>query len=291
MTPESRSKPEYGDGLKSFAFSLLPGPVRIQGRSFIRHFLLDVRDFLAGKTDPEVPPRQLNISGDGPFREYGRKTVELCSKYGGLTPSDAVLDVGCGIGRTALALGDFLTTGSYAGFDIINFAVRWCRRHITSKHPNFKFVHADVFNRTYNPRGKSQPEAYRFPFAPESFTFAIATSLFTHVFPATAENYIRETSRVLKPGARFFSTWFLLDEESERALASGSSLFRFPHRFAQHAQAALHSPEQAIAFPRGYILPVFEAHGFTVESVYRGDWIGNRTGIESMQDVIVAVRR
>lgn len=274
--------------LKSFAFSLLPGPVRIQGRSFLRHFFLDVRDLLFGTADKQIPPRQLNISGEGPFREYGRKTVELCCKYASLSPEDVVLDIGCGIGRTALALTELLAGGSYCGFDTIKFAIRWCRRHITSLNPNFTFIHADVFNLTYNPRGKSQPEAYIFPFPDRFFTFAIATSLFTHVLPPTLENYVRQVARVLKPGGRLFSTWFLLDAEAERAIVEGKALFRFPHRFPKHAQAALHAPEQAIAFPRHYVLSVLESNGLEVESVHHGDWLGYSSGIESMQDVIVA---
>lgn len=291
MTLPSQSDPHPRRSLKSFAFSLLPGPVRIQGRSFFRHFALDLRDLVSGKRDRRVPPRQLNISGDGPFREYGRKTVELCRKYANLSSRDLVLDVGCGIGRTALALTEFLDGGTYCGFDVIAFAVRWCRRHITPAHQNFRFLHADVFNLTYNPRGKTAPEAYVFPFPDQSFTFVIATSLFTHVLPATLENYICQIGRVLKPGGHCFSTWFLLDEESEIAISSGASLFRFPHRFGQHAQAALHAPEQAVAFPRSYVVSLFESNGMRVESVCHGDWVGHQTGLESMQDVIVAVRR
>jgi SAM-dependent methyltransferase len=115
--------------------------------------------------------------------------------------------------------------------------------------------------------------------------------LFTHVLPAAAENYVAEASRVLKPGGRFLSTWFLLDAAVEQALGEGRTSVSFAHRFQRHAQTNLHAPEQAVAFPRDYVLEVFARNGFTVDGVYRGDWSGFPDKIDSMQDVIVAHRR
>jgi SAM-dependent methyltransferase len=279
------------DGAKRLAFSLLPSPIRIQGLSFFRNYLLDLRESLSGQRDSETPPRHLNISGAGPFRVYGRNTVDLCRMHAGLAADDVVLDIGCGIGRTALALSGYLTNGEYYGFDVIRFAVKWCREHIGVRHPNFHFAHADIFNLTYNPRGKIAAESFGFPYADGAASFALATSLFTHVLPEAADNYVAEAGRVLKPGGRMLSTWFLLDAEVEHALAEGRTAVSFAHRFARHAQTNLHAPEQAVAFPRDYVLGVFERNGFVVDAVYRGDWTGIPNKVDSMQDVVIAHRR
>ncbi len=282
--------------LKRSLFSLLPTSIRIQGRSYIPNLALDLRDQVTGRTDHELPPRHLNISGGGPFREYGQNTVDLCRQYGALLPDDKVLDIGCGIGRTALALTRYLTSGSYTGFDIIRFAVKWCRRNIAGKHQKFHFLHADIYNLTYNPRGKQLAEAFRFPFDSDAFTFAIATSLFTHVLPEAAANYIAEAGRTLSPGGRFLSTWFLLDAVSQAAIESQLARVPFPHRFTTHAQTSLHAPEQAVAYERARIEALYRQHGFEVMGTYRGEWSGCRVpedtlpAIASMQDVIVARR-
>jgi SAM-dependent methyltransferase len=279
-------------GLQRFAFSMLPSALRIQGVSYFKNYALDLRDRFKGDTDPEIPPRHLNISGAGPFRTFGKNTVDLCRQHASLAPDDVVVDIGCGIGRTALALSDYLTAGEYYGFDVIEFAIEWCRQHIETSHANFHFVHADIFNLTYNPRGKVQAERFVFPYADGIASFALATSLFTHMLPNSVENYLSQASRVLKSGGRFLSTWFLLDDSTERAMSGGRTLLEFKHRFARHAQASLHSPEQAVAFPRSDVEHMFEKHGFFIRGNYPGDWTGiSDKKIHSMQDLIIAIRR
>ena len=277
--------------MKRFLYSVLPTPLRIQGRSFFANYALDLRDQLTGRTEPGIPPRHLNISGGGPFRQYGENTVALCRHLGGLQTTDDVLDVGCGIGRTALALSAFLAPAShYGGFDIIRFAIEWCQAQIASRNPNFRFIHADLFNQTYNPKGLIAADRYAFPFASGSFTFAIATSLFTHLLPSSTENYLRETSRSLKPGARFLSTWFLLDERTGLGLASGRSTLAFPH---EAGDARLHNPaapEQAVAYRRDYITKLFALSGLKIDAVYHGDWSGITKEAESYQDIVVATK-
>jgi SAM-dependent methyltransferase len=218
--------------------------------------------------------------------------VDLCRQHASLTPDDVVIDIGCGIGRTALALSNYLNRGEYYGFDIIEFAIEWCRKHIAERRANFHFVHADVFNLTYNPHGKVKAERFVFPYADGIASFALATSLFTHMLPDAVENYLSQTSRVLKPGGRFLSTWFLLDGTTERAMSQGKTSLEFKHRFAQHAQVSLHAPEQAVAFPRLDVEKMFEKHGFFIDGNYSGDWTGiSDKKIHSMQDLIIAIRR
>lgn len=277
--------------LKRALFSLLPTPVRIQGRSFAWNYFLDVWDQLRGRTERVIPPRHLNIAGRGSFLALGEHNVRLCRSLGGLRSDDKVLDVGCGIGRTATALAKFLTPpGSYAGFDVIEFAIDWCRRHIAKEHSHFRFVHCDVRNVFYNPRGAIEPEKFVFPFEPEEFTFCLATSVFTHLLPPTAEHYAKEVARTVRPGGRFLSTWFLLDDLTEAAYAAGKWSLQFPHRFAKHAQESIAAPEQAVAYQRAYVEDVFLNAGFKITSMRHGGWSGAAADVDSGQDVIAAER-
>ena len=72
------------------------------------------------RRDPLIPPRWMIYIGQGDFTAIGKEFLRHFVELGGLKPSDAVLDVGCGIGRIAIALTAFLgERGSYDGFDIV----------------------------------------------------------------------------------------------------------------------------------------------------------------------------
>ncbi len=50
-------------------------------------------------------------------------------------------------------LAGYLTdAGSYRGFDVVPAGVDWCRRHISSRYPNFRFDLADLANTRYRRR-------------------------------------------------------------------------------------------------------------------------------------------
>jgi SAM-dependent methyltransferase len=174
----------------------------------------DAVDRLRGRRRPwYVPPRSLRFVGGGEFRQVGELHAGLIRAHTGLGEGAGVLDVGCGVGRIAIALIPVLgPQGRYDGFDIVPEAIRWCRAEITSRHPNFRFQLADVRNGRYNPRGGVAPERYRFPFPDDSFDLVVATSLFTHMRPAETANYLRESRRVLKDGGSLYTTWFLVGE-------------------------------------------------------------------------------
>ncbi len=215
----------------------------------------------------------------------------LCRSLAGLKQDDRILDVGCGIGRTAMPMANFLSPeGRYAGFDVIRFAIRWCRKHISERHPNFTFTHADVRNALYNPRGTIAPDRYAFPFSSAEFTFCLATSVFTHLLPATAEHYLAEIARTLCRDGRFLSTWFLLDETTEASLAGSTATMQFAHRFNNHAQGSRERPEEKVAYRRSYVEDLFAKNGLAITNIHHGGWSGAADSINSGQDVIVARR-
>jgi SAM-dependent methyltransferase len=65
---------------------------------------------LLGRSDPLLPPTSLMFVGGSrrDFRKLGDKWLATFVRVGGLTPSDNVLDVGCGVGRMAVALSGYL---------------------------------------------------------------------------------------------------------------------------------------------------------------------------------------
>jgi SAM-dependent methyltransferase len=269
----------------------LPLEIRLQRGGYFVNCFLDLLDTLTGRSRDGAPPRRLNISGGGTFRAIGEHNVAICKRYAGLMPDDALLDVGCGIGRSALALTTFLSaTGRYTGFDVIDFAIRWCQRTIGAKHANFCFIHSDIYNKQYNRKGRIDPQQYVFPAQTGSISFCLATSLFTHLLPSTTERYVSEVARVLRPDGRFLATWFLLDEETEASAAAGKAEFTFGYRFEKHAQVSIEAPEEVVAYKLDYLRALFAEVGLVIVGVHHGGWSGTEDRIDSGQDVIVCRR-
>ena len=85
--------------------------------------MLDSLDLLRGRRDGLTPPKRLLRVSTQPtsdFRETGRVLRDFLIAHCGLQPGHRVLDVGCGVGRLAVALTSYLNTdGRYEGFDIV----------------------------------------------------------------------------------------------------------------------------------------------------------------------------
>ena len=129
-----------------------------------------------------VPPTDLMHVGGGDFEKIGKEILQTLIEIGGLKPNERVLDVGCGVGRAAIPLTNFMKdNGSYEGFDIVPKEIKWCQKNISRRFPNFRFQLADVYNKAYNPYGKYKASDYKFPYEDESFDFVFLTSVFTHL--------------------------------------------------------------------------------------------------------------
>jgi SAM-dependent methyltransferase len=245
---------------------------------------LDVRLWLTGKTDPELPPLRLRFVGMGDFRAIGEEMVDLLVRYGGLRKSDRVLDIGSGVGRVAIPLTRYLES-TYDGFDIVRSGVRWCQRHITPRHQNFRFHWVDVRSTEYRDRG-GEASRFRFPFGDGSFDFVIATSLFTHLLFDETRQYLAEAHRVLAPGGRLFATFFLLDDFAKSKLPSREPRFQFAHADGALRYHDASNPAAGVAIDQSAALDLIREAGFAAHEIHYGTWC-ERPGGVSFQDVVV----
>jgi SAM-dependent methyltransferase len=252
----------------------------------LKYDLLDAWDRLRGRSDPLTPPRKLLFQVGGHL-ENGERFLNHFRTMAALQPHESVLDVGCGVGRMALPLTQFLTPpGHYDGFDIMPKHVRWCQRAITPRFPNFRFQHADIFNREYNPRGRIPGAQYRFPYPDASFDFAFLTSVFTHLLPAELSRYLQELGRILKPGGRCFATAYILSDEASERVDSGRAAFALMPSDGVYRVVNTHVPEACVAFDEDFYRTVAADAGFSSCEYHSGFWSGRADGPD-FQDITV----
>ena len=255
----------------------------------LRLAALDLADALLRRRKPLTPSRiQIHDIGGFDFHEVGRNLAKIAIEHGRLQPHERILDVGCGFGRLAVPLLPYLTRGEYAGFDLDRRAIRWCQRTISAGHANFWFAHADIANTYYNPRGTIDPTKHVFPCADESVDVVFASSVFTHLLPATADHSIWEIARVLKAGGRAVVSFFLLDDAIRERLLDPLVQPRFAHApEAFYAIADPRAPEAAIAYDADTVRDAFAARGLNVTHVERGSWRAIVNPL-TYQDLVVA---
>ena len=247
-------------------------------------------------TEDLEPPEVLSeaVSG-GDFRTVGREFADHLIRLGGLRPDDRVLDVGCGTGRIAVPLLDYLKAGTYEGFDVHPEGIRWCEANITTRNPAFRFRSVPVQSGWFNPWGEEPASDFSFPYGDGEFDFAFAVSLFTHLLPPATERYLSELSRVLRPGGRWLATFFLIGEDGQPPISPEwlpPPGWPEPVRFQQPIDHGRildpDNPERAVAHEEDWLREAIERAGLSLRATHRGYWPG-RHGL-SYQDVLLGDR-
>ena len=265
---------------------------------FIRSFALNIYyttisfpSLLKDDYKKVLPPKRMtSLVGDGDFKEIGKGLLHTLIETAGLKPNERVLDVGCGIGRVAIPLMDYMKGyGCYEGFDIVPHEIKWCQKNISSRYSNFHFQLADIYNGVYNPSGKYKASNFKFPYKDESFDLVFLTSVFTHMLTEDMENYLSEIVRVLRKGGRCFITYFLLNAETIRLMEQKQSIFDFKlERDGCCYAHDLDIPEHAIAYEEGFIRELYIKNSLIlIEPIYYGSWRNGKKS-QPFQDFIIA---
>jgi|SRR5690348_9556181 len=148
-------------------------------RSF--HFVEDyrrlVRQLIANLPLPEAMSRAVG----GNFAAMGQIEKQLLIGYG-LKPDHTLVDIGCGAGRLAKQLVDYLTSGRVLGTDVVPELIDYAK---IGCPPSWQFTVV---------------EDIRIPFAENEADFASFFSVFTHLLFEESFCYLLEARRVVKPG-------------------------------------------------------------------------------------------
>jgi SAM-dependent methyltransferase len=183
-----------------------------------------------------------------------------------------MLEIGCGIGRLVYELAPFLDRGRYAGFDISSEAIGWLNEHYAPRLPNFRFDVVDVYNARYNRESEGSAETVRWPYDDDTFDFACAFSVFTHMRLPEVEHYLAELRRVLRPGGRAVVTFALITNRD-----------RPPYVHARKPLVALDDvsytrrldrPERGLAYHEAAVRAAIGRSGLTIVEIIDGAWHG-----------------
>lgn len=197
----------------------------------IYYLPIDLFDCITKKRHKYVPPRGYIFTGSpansNNYLGQGIKQLKLLKKHIFIKPYDCVLDVGSGIGRTAIALTDYLDeTGSYEGFDAVERGVDWCNKKIKKDFANFNFTFVPIYNDLYN-NSEIKANTYIFPYNDNFFDKVFLFSVFTHMQIDEIQHYLSEIERVLKPSGMCLATLFTYNDDNEDFIANRKD-FGFP---------------------------------------------------------------
>ena len=232
-----------------------------------------------------APPSEKGCIGDGDHRAIGAEFLGYFARNGRLARDERVLDLGCGLGRMAVPLTQYLeSSASYDGVDVAADAVAWCCETIGTRYERFRFHHLDLQHPLYNPAGGIETRHAVLPFADHSFDFAFLTSVATHLMPDEVARYAAEIRRVLASGGRCFVTAFLVNAPVRAALAAGSGDPRLGFDLAEAGTVFF----AAVAYDEDAFLAAFLAAGLRRrQSAIYGSWSGRKGGGPSFQDICV----
>ncbi|WP_417428581.1 class I SAM-dependent methyltransferase [Halpernia sp.] len=270
--------------LRKIYYFLSPN-LRLLARK-IFYFPVDLYEGISGKRQKDIPKKGDIFIGSGDFVTQGESQVSHLKNYIDLKPTDKVLDIGCGIGRTAFALQNFINKeGSYDGFDAMKKGIDWCDKNIHQKNQNFNFKYAPLKNALYN-KSEGNAEFFKFPYSENQFDKAFLFSVFTHMKINEIQNYLNEICRTLKPNGKCLATFFIYSDKDNLDSFEG---FRFPIKRDGYRLLDKNVEEANIAIEIKTLEKMIAISGLKLEEKINGFWndfTKNKDKID-FQDIII----
>lgn len=257
------------------------------------YFPSDFLDQIQGKRHKYVPPKGFIYTGSpSNSKKYiaqGNHQLSLLKTHIDLQPEDTILDIGSGIGRTAIALTSFLNNkGLYEGFDVVKKGINWCNSKIGKDFKNFNFTYIPLFNDLYN-NSKLKAEVFTFPYPKNTFNKVFSFSVFTHMQIEEIQNYFKEINTVLKPNGLVFSTFFLFNDATENYIAT-KDRFNFPIKKDGYRLMNNQVKSGNIAIHKDKLKAMLTKENLELITIIDGFWKQTENAIE-YQDIVIFKKR
>jgi ubiquinone/menaquinone biosynthesis C-methylase UbiE len=156
------------------------------------HFVEDYQRFVDYLVANHPLEEAMSIAVGGNYETTGHIEADIMG-YAGLKNGMSLLDLGCGSGRLAWALGQSMEI-IYTGIDIVQALLDYAK---TRTPGHYKFLLH---------RGLS------IPLSDQSTDFVAAFSLFTHLLHSETYIYLKEIKRILKPGGHLVLSFLEFSE-------------------------------------------------------------------------------
>jgi SAM-dependent methyltransferase len=190
------------------------------------------------------------------FLRVGANTAIRIFALGLADYESRIVDLGCGCGRLAIALQRARFRGRYVGIDVDREMIDWCNENLGDSA--FRFVHANTYNKIYNPAGPREP--YRIPLPDSSQDLVMSWSLFSHLLEDDLVHYVNEARRMLRQGSYMAMTAFCL--EDLRGEGRLGDRWTFRNRVGNAHVEDLRYPEAAVAYERSFLSEAARQAGF-----------------------------
>ena len=146
------------------------------------HFVADYEALVARLVATRPLDEAMAVAGGGDYENMGRIEADIL-RHVGLRDGMTLIDLGCGSGRLAWALGQAMRI-DYLGIDIVQALLDYAR---TKSPRTYRFV---------------LNHALSLPAPDASADMVCAFSVFTHLLHAESFLYMEDIRRVLRPGGR-----------------------------------------------------------------------------------------
>jgi SAM-dependent methyltransferase len=177
-----------------------------------------------------------------------------------------IFDIGCGSGRYAPYLKQFLPNCVYHGFDIVPTLIDWAKDHISLSFPDCHFsLLADI--------GKyAGQSAHKMPAESSSAQFIMAMSLFTHLDFDSSAAYFHEMRRLLAPNAHAAVTFRILDESTLAQAKLAIERSKLPLQETEYTWAYGKDGYLDIFYTLPALKKLADAAGLQIVAIRRGSW-------------------
>jgi hypothetical protein len=134
--------------------------------------------------------------------------------------------------------------------------IEWAQANLSPAADNFRFLHHNVYNRSFNP-GDGIPDVAAFPAEESSFTLVNALSVFTHLPQPHIPYYMQEVARILAADGVAHASFFFIDKADFPMMMEETNALYLSYE----------DPSAAVLCDRDWICRTAAAAGLTVVGI------------------------